>query len=107
MFTAWTLRESLLRRKKFSIAESRSRLRFTGLPEGDKRDPEAYKTAIARLPKGSAVISKSSLLTHSLHFLIPILACSLHPRLDSLPYRKARLGIRPPRYGHKARYAIA
>lgn len=33
-------------------------VRFTALPEGDKRDPEAYKTAIARLPKGSAVISE-------------------------------------------------
>lgn len=30
---------------------------FNALPEGDVRDPEAYKTAIAKLPKGSAVIS--------------------------------------------------
>lgn len=35
-------------------------IRFNGLPEGDVRDPEAYKTAIARLPKGSAVISELS-----------------------------------------------
>lgn len=62
MFTAWTLRESPLPKEEVFFPDSRSRLRFTGLPEGDKRDPEAYKTAIARLPKGSAVISMSYLL---------------------------------------------
>lgn len=37
---------------------------FNGLPEGDVRDPEAYKTAIARLPKGSAVIIFTPDSTH-------------------------------------------
>lgn len=33
--------------------------RFTAYPEGDKRDAEAYKGAIEKLPKGSIVISQS------------------------------------------------
>ncbi|KAJ9110682.1 hypothetical protein QFC19_001511 [Naganishia cerealis] len=37
---------------------------FNALPEGDVRDPEAYKTAIARLPKGSAVIIFTPDSTH-------------------------------------------
>lgn len=35
--------------------------RFTAYPEGDKRDAEAYKGAIEKLPKGSIVISQSCL----------------------------------------------
>ncbi|GHJ89275.1 hypothetical protein NliqN6_5677 [Naganishia liquefaciens] len=37
---------------------------FNALPEGDVRDPEAYKTAIAKLPKGSAVIIFTPDSTH-------------------------------------------
>ena len=39
---------------------------FKGYPEGDVRDPEAYKAAIAKLPKGSAVISESWIRLFSL-----------------------------------------
>jgi D-galacturonate reductase len=38
--------------------------RFNALPEGETRDPEAYKTAIAKLPKGSAVIIFTPDSTH-------------------------------------------
>jgi hypothetical protein len=40
--------------------------RFTAYPEGDKRDAEAYKGAIEKLPKGSIVISQSCLFRGSL-----------------------------------------
>jgi hypothetical protein len=70
-------------------------VRFTAFPEGDVRDAEAYKGAIEKLPKGSIVISESSVDVHmhNRRTLRPMTSPahpSLHARLDSLPDRQVR-----------------
>jgi hypothetical protein len=86
--------------KNISEAYNGLDVSFDEFPKEGKTDPDAYKTAIDALPRGSA--SKNIFPKEELTLLIPN-SHDFHPRHYSLSNRPVRNRTRHPRPHHQAR----